>query len=79
MPQSFDKKFSAVGVTKKDGKEGLGEFDIVFINGKPYAIIGPAFGGAAVELKPLDPSRLFSKDAGPDFFYVRTIDLDHHN
>jgi len=70
------KKFKAIAPSFKDGKEGVAEFDVIFRDGKPYAIVGPAFGGAAIELRELDPSRLLAKDADYDYFYMIRLNLD---
>jgi hypothetical protein len=69
-------KYKAIAPSFKDGKEGIAEFDVIFKDGKPYAIVGPAFGGAAVELRELLPSRLLKKDADYDYFYMVRLNLD---
>jgi hypothetical protein len=67
-------KCIALGFQNK--KEGIFEFDVDFIDGKPYAIVGPVLGGRLVERIPLHPSRLYSKSAPYDYFYMAPLRLD---
>lgn len=57
-------------------KEGIAEFDVLFKNGKTYAVMGPVLRNGLVPIRELIPSRLLKKDAPYDYFYMASLNLD---